>query len=62
MSEALSARPAPPARLRSLVLSPRARYLLTLGLVVAAYYGAAKIGYAFSFAGPVAAIDRKSVV
>ena len=56
MSEALTAQPAPATRLRSLVVSRRVRYFFNLGLVVVGYYGAAKIGYAFSFAGPVAAI------
>jgi signal transduction histidine kinase len=34
----------------------RGRYLLTVGGLAAAYYGAAKLGYQLEFAGPVAAI------
>src|SRR4051794_7749054 len=34
----------------------RLRRLLGIGSVAAGYYGAARVGYAFEFAGPVAAI------
>lgn len=35
---------------------PRARYLLEVVALAATYYGAARVGYALDFAGPVAAI------
>src|SRR3954466_9449764 len=38
------------------VRSPRLRYLLGVFSLAAVYYGAAHLGYAFEFAGPVAAI------
>jgi signal transduction histidine kinase len=56
MSEPLALRAADLGRLRHLVRSHTPRYVATVGLVVAAYYGAAKLGYAIGFAGPVAAI------
>lgn len=37
-------------------LDPRRNYGVGFALVVAAYYAAAQVGYAFKFAGPVAAI------
>src|SRR5215217_7012039 len=39
-----------------LATGSRARYLLAVAALAAAYYGAARVGYAFEFAGPVAAI------
>ena len=39
-----------------LASGPRARYVLGVALLVALYYGAARLGYEFEFAGPVAAI------
>jgi signal transduction histidine kinase len=56
MSGVLSVLGAPPPRPRSLVRSRTVRHLAAIGLVVAAYYGAAQVGYTLSFAGPVAAI------
>ena len=47
---------APSLSARPLIGSRSARRLVACGLVVAAYYGAAKVGYELSFAGPVAAI------
>jgi signal transduction histidine kinase len=52
----LAALPAPLLSVGSLPRSRSARRLVANGLVVAGYYGAAKLGYALSFAGPVAAI------
>ena len=43
-------------RLSSMPLAPRARYLLGVLALAAAYLGAAQIGYALQFSGPVAAI------
>src|SRR4051794_15577587 len=43
-------------RLSSMPLAPRARYLLGVLALAAAYRGAAQVGYALEFAGPVAAI------
>ncbi len=40
----------------NLLGSGRRRYLFELALVVAAYYAAAKLGYVFRFAGPVASL------
>jgi signal transduction histidine kinase len=37
-------------------LGPRARQVLGIAALAALYYGAARLGYAFQFAGPVAAI------
>ena len=39
-----------------LALGPRAHYLLGVAVLAALYYGSAQVGYAFEFAGPVAAI------
>jgi signal transduction histidine kinase len=39
-----------------LTTGSRLRHLLGIGALAAAYYGAARVGYAFEFAGPVAAI------
>jgi signal transduction histidine kinase len=39
-----------------LVTDVRARYLLGVAVLVGLYYGAAHLGYAFEFSGPVAAI------
>jgi two-component system, NarL family, sensor histidine kinase FusK len=50
--QGVSPRVRPPALLRD----PPWRYLVGLGSLVALYYGAAHLGYAFEFAGPVAAI------
>src|ERR1700747_3541517 len=47
---------APSLSARPLIGSRSARRLVACGLVVGAYYGAAKVGYELSFAGPVAAI------
>jgi signal transduction histidine kinase len=44
------------ARGRVLLASRRFRSLLEIAALVAAYYAAAQIGYAFEFAGPVASI------
>ena len=44
------------ARLKSLIAEPRAQYVLTIVALAALYRGAAQIGYALQFAGPVAAI------
>jgi integral membrane sensor domain MASE1 len=41
---------------RGLVADFRVRYILGVIALAAAYYGSAQIGYAFEFAGPVAAI------
>src|SRR6059036_2382791 len=45
-----------PVRAVGVVRSARLRYLLGVFSLAAAYYGAAHLGYAFEFAGPVAAI------
>src|SRR4051812_38253103 len=42
--------------LARLASGPRTRYVLGVALLVALYYGAARLGYEFEFAGPVAAI------
>src|SRR4051794_26618417 len=44
------------ARARAWPSGPRARYLLGVLLLAAAYVGVAQIGYQLQFAGPVAAI------
>ena len=45
-----------PSRAPARVWTPRGRYPLAVALLAAAYYGAAQLGYALEFAGPVAAI------
>ena len=42
--------------LSRLVGHPRLRYVVLVGALAGAYYGLAKVGYVFEFAGPVAAI------
>src|SRR2546423_1179610 len=45
-----------PIRVSWLPIAPRARYVRDLLFLVAAYYGAAHLGYALGFTGPVASI------
>ena len=46
----------PPLRARSAGVGARGRYVAGVVALAVAYYGAAKLGYALEFAGPVAAI------
>src|SRR5256885_17224044 len=55
-SQGVSGAEPAPARAFGVVRSARLRYLLGVFSLAAVYYGAAHLGYAFEFAGPVAAI------
>ena len=58
MSEGVASTEAVSWRWRAFALpgGERLRYLLGVGTLAAAYYGAAKLGYELEFTGPVAAI------